>query len=322
MTKERQEALLKMLTAGDFEEKNYEELTTEEMIILRNSANNMIGKNPEDEKMKFFFTKREEFFRHLVMRRLQSMPEMFVAFSRATSLPYVYCDPETCNDQIWIFTIEALAKKVAADQAKEKNALMLVKFENKDFLKFYLSLFNMGVNELVIDRSGNTMNLDLDKLVKQPDVSELPEEKRPIVNSALVLTCAYFAQELRKPLEKGEDGKVTRSEASQEALKELEEEMLVNFRRGKFILPVILPEGEEKITPQNIQIPYMKMKNGDMYQPICTDLVEFKKMNQDGKMKGLNVPYDRLPAMMGKEVKGLLLNPGSIRMAFPKANIK
>ncbi|MDO4632729.1 MAG: SseB family protein [Eubacteriales bacterium] len=321
MTKERQEELLKMLTSADFNDATYEGLTAEETIILCNSAKNMAEKNAEQEKVAFFFGKREEYFRHLVNLRMQKLEEMFVVFSKATNLPFVYCDPDSCNDQIWLFTSENLAKRCVIEQQKEKNELLLVKLLNKDFLGFYMSLFNMGVNELVVDRGGNTINIELTSLVRMPDMKDVPEEKQPIKNAELVLTCAYFAQELRKPVEDKEAGI---PQERRETLKELEEEMLVNFKRGKFILPVILPENadqETKLTAKDIRIPFIKIGNGDAYQPICTDIGEFKKFNRDGKLKGLNVPFDKLPAMIAKDVKGLMLNPGSLRMAFPRVRL-
>ena len=39
-----------------------------------------------------------------MIRKIQTLPEMFVIFSQLTKQPYVTCDEETFDDQIHIFT--------------------------------------------------------------------------------------------------------------------------------------------------------------------------------------------------------------------------
>ena len=38
------------------------------------------------------------------IKALKTNEALFVAYSRATNLPYVTCDEESFNDQAWIFT--------------------------------------------------------------------------------------------------------------------------------------------------------------------------------------------------------------------------
>ena len=65
--------------------------------------------------------------------------------------------------------------------------------------------------------------VQLDELIRRPDGDHLPEGQIRIENPELHLTALYFAQEFRKKREGG----IT------EELKELNEEMLAHFRRGK-----------------------------------------------------------------------------------------
>ena len=37
-----------------------------------------------------------------LMRNIQKKEDMIVAFCMFTNMPFVVCDPETFNDQIWI----------------------------------------------------------------------------------------------------------------------------------------------------------------------------------------------------------------------------
>ncbi len=71
----------------------------------------------------------------------------------------------------------------------------------------------------------------------------------------------YFMQEMRRQ----EKPELT------EELKGLQEEILVNYGRGRFIVAVHKENG----------MPMLKQKNGDAYQPIFTDILEFRKFNKE-----------------------------------------
>lgn len=316
MTTEKQEELKKLLASADFKEESYSHLPMQEIIILKNSAKAVKEKNENEPKAHLFFEKREEFFNHLILRQLQKREFIFALFSKATNLPYVYCDPESCNDQVWLYSEENIAKASAAMKQKEdKTELFIVKLENKQFLGFYMGLYAMGVNEILLDRGANTLGVELEKLVQKPDYESMPVEKRPVMNPELVLTGAYFIQELRRSVENNE----------KEGLKELEEEMLVNLRRGRYILPVQIPEeGENKEKPQakDIRLTFLKMPNGDVYQPVCSDPSEFQRFNKEKKFQAIAVNYERLCKMMIPDAKGLVLNPATLRLAIPKEKIQ
>ena len=38
-----------------------------------------------------------------VLQKLQKMEAFYVLFSRGTNNPFIICDPDTYNDQVWIF---------------------------------------------------------------------------------------------------------------------------------------------------------------------------------------------------------------------------
>lgn len=311
MTNTKQEELKKLLVSTDFKEATYAELAMQELIILKNSSATMKDKNTTIEKAAEFFSKREEFFEHLIKRRLQQAEVMYVLFSKSTNVPYFCCDPESCNDQVWLFSEENFAKKVALMEFQKKHELTVVKLENKQFLGFYISLFTMGVNELQIDRGMNTVCIALESLVRKPDFSAQPKEKRPVQNPELFLTAAYFAQENSVPKE----------ERNLEVLRDLEEEMIVNLERGKVVVPVMVPEGVEKPEAKDMRVPYLKMQNGDAYQPVCSDFLEFQKFNRENKFRAIVVDGGKMGATLAAEAKGLILNPASVRLMIPKQKL-
>ena len=133
-----------------------------------------------------------------VLGELKDSQEMFVYLSPCTKMPFVYCDPETFDDEVLLFRTEELAKITAKEFLEKKIPLQLAKLDNKQFLIFYSSLYAMGVNELSLDMGGEKpAKVALNELVRRPDASQLPEGKIRVENPELMLTSLYFMQELR-----------------------------------------------------------------------------------------------------------------------------
>ena len=72
--------------------------------------------------------------------------EIFVAYSQATKLPYVICDQESFNDQVWVFATEEEIKAFGKKKLEDKILLMGMKYEKKDYPRFYGTLYAIGVN--------------------------------------------------------------------------------------------------------------------------------------------------------------------------------
>ena len=98
----------------------------------------------------------------------------------------------------------------------------------------YGLLFSIGVNSVVWNRGDEQIEIDLDKIVREPDISKLPEEKRPLINPTLQLSGIYFMQELRRPVEKEE----------RHNMREKEEELLANLKRSEFLV-AMNPQGDD-----------------------------------------------------------------------------
>ena len=57
------------------------------------------------------------------MKKFQSMEIIYVTFSQITKLPYVECDPETFDDQVYMFTEEEAAKEFGVNFSTAKAIL-------------------------------------------------------------------------------------------------------------------------------------------------------------------------------------------------------
>lgn len=234
-----------------------------------------------------------------LLRKLQTMNEIYAAYSGVTNLPFVICDPITFNDQVWIFSNEAEIQEFAKEYTAQGILLTAVKYNNQQLLNFYVGLYAIGVNAVMLVESGKKTEIELEKIVTRPDYSSLPKEKVPVTNPQLQLTGLYFMQEFRRQADNGK----------KENLQELEEEMAVNLVRSKFIVAVQVDENNEKNDGSKIQVPFVKNKNDEVFQPVFTDPGEFNKFNRENKFKGVVISYDKLTTILLKNSKGIVVNP-------------
>ena len=92
-----------------------------------------------------------------------------------------------------------------------------------------------------------------------------------------------------------------------EELKELHEEMMVHYQRGKYIIPV----------KENAGTLVMKQKNGQVFQPVFTDIQEYKKflsMQQEKEIKSAVLPADQIQGLLAPETSGVVVNPFGVNL--------
>ena len=87
-----------------------------------------------------------------VLEMLREAEDIYVIYSACTNMPFVYCDPETYDDQVLIFFSEEEAMKGGQEFLKEGNPLKIFNIENKYMLPFYSSLFPAGVNGMWVGK--------------------------------------------------------------------------------------------------------------------------------------------------------------------------
>ena len=207
------------------------------------------------------------------LNKLRTTEAIYVLMSSCTRMPYVVCDPETFDDEILLYYTEAEAKEEAMKLQKEGNPMQLVKVDENSRLSFFT------------------------ELITRPKDEELPEGKIRVENPELVLTAAYFMQQMRKP---------NKPEMTDE-LKELNEEMLAHYQEGRYIVTVQEDKG----------IPILKQKDGKVYQPIFTDVQEVKKfqnLNKGVTLKTAVVEGSKIPEILSPEAFGVAVNPFGVNL--------
>lgn len=231
--------------------------------------------------------------------KLQKQEQVYVILSKCTRLPYVSCDSETYDDEIFVFFDEKDAKVKIEKLTEQGELVVAVPIPNKNFLPFYAGLFPMGINAIVID--GDTESekcIQLEELVRKPDDSKLPEGQVRVENPSLQLTGMYFMQELRKKV---------RTELDENLL-ELQQEMLSHFSSGTYIVAL---KADQK------GVVLIKNPQGQAALPLFTDIQEFQKFqmaNAQEKFSPGLLKADKVGGMLPPEASTVILNPLGINV--------
>ncbi len=241
--------------------------------------------------------------RQEVLAHLRNAKELFVIISLHTKMPFVFCDPETFDDEVLLYKTEKEAQKGGKLLLAQKDPVNIAKLENRHLLSFYSNLFTMGVNALAVNKGlEDEIHLQLGELVKRPDMDNLPDGKKWVENPQFHLTALYFMQQMRK------DPK----QQMTEEMKEMQEELLVDLQRGKFLVAVEPDKG----------LPILKQKDGSVFQPIFTDPDEFRKFNRENKYRTAVIEYAKIPDILAPEAKGVIVNPVGVNVPFNIARPK
>ena len=242
------------------------------------------------------------------VKALQTREQFFVAYSQATKLPYVTCADETYNDQAWVFSTEDEIKEFGKKLRQEKVLLMGMKYEKKDFARFYGILYAIGVNAVVWNEGEDQVEVEIENIARQADLSKIEPAKRPLFNPSLQLSGIYFMQELRRPVEKEEH----------KNLRALEEELIANIKKSQFL--VAMERSEEE--PKKINIPYLKNKDGQILQPVFSDIMEFEKFARGKKLRLAKIPFDKLPTILIEQAEALVINPMGFNLILNRDQLK
>ena len=248
-----------------------------------------------------------------IIKQLQTAEEMFAAFSPTTRHPFVTCDEESYNDQVHIFLDESQACCFAESYDERKIPITVGKIPQAQFLNFYARLYNLGINAVVLHDKNTATELALESIVKrEPDISKIPPEKRPIVNPELQLTALYLLQELRRQIPQEE----------KQGLAALDEELVAHLMKARFLSAAVpAPDGVDTDEKKQIQFPLIKSKNGDMYQTLFTDMYELKTFDPEQKLRPLALSFADLDKLLIKESKGYILNPGSYAITLRREQL-
>ncbi len=232
------------------------------------------------------------------MRRIRNCEELYAVMSLCTHMPFVYCDPETYDDEVFIYFDKGEADKGVRWLLEEKNPIQLARVSQKNRLAFFTGLLPMGVNAVSVNKGlSKETGFQLNQLIHRQEAEQMPEGQIRIENPELHLTSLYFAQKLRKGANPDDRRK--------QELKELNEELAAHFYRGTYIIAVEEGKG----------LPLLQRK-GIFFQPVFTDIREFQKFNQKKKYSAAVIEYKKIKEILTPETKGVAVNPFGVDILF------
>ena len=127
-------------------------------------------------------------------QKLREADSLYAILSGCTKEPYVYCDPETMDDAILLFTDEEGAKAGAQKLAEQQIPVGIAKVDRKSLLLFYTSLYTMGVNAIQVHVGEEQKMIQLTEFVRRKD----PEEAKGIVLNPLGVNMPLTVQKVKK----------------------------------------------------------------------------------------------------------------------------
>lgn len=243
------------------------------------------------------------------MEKFQNLEKVYILYNQQMNIPFVECDEQTLDDQVYVFASKEAAVTWAAPFAKEKYQLVVREFPGKLFQAWLVTIAALGINALMLQEEGAPVRLQLSDLIQMPDFRKAKEAKIPEANPELQLTMIYLLQEIRRPVERTEDEK--------KELVRLEEEMAHNLLHSRIIVSFDTPGVKGKWNPtkpgQEAKVPVIKTQDGSVFQPVYTEIGEFRKFNLRNKNRTMQlaaVPFEKLSTFLLKNTKGMILNPG------------
>lgn len=240
-----------------------------------------------------------EMSKQTTMINLQKAESVYCLVSLCTSQPYIVCDAETYDDQIYIYFDENTAQKAEAKLMGEKVPVKVITIPKKIYLPFYSSLFSMGVNRIVVDHgTDHEIGIQLNELIKRTEKQNGGEKQNVIENPELHLTALYYMQEVKR------DPKAQQ----REEIKDLYEEMLNHFQKGRYLIPA---------KEDSREVPLLRQQNGDTFYPVFTDLMEFQKFcsaHKEEKWQSGIIEARNLHKAMPDGVKGVAVNPMGVNL--------
>ncbi len=246
-----------------------------------------------------------------LIKKVMQKEQLIACICPKTRMPFVYCDPVSYADQVWIFADEEGLKEFVERFAAKKLPLQGVAIKKTQFNGFLGSLLHIGITEVVYTENHASVAIPIEQFVRHKDMSDIPEALRPLENPQLQLTGLYLMQEVHRsvPAEEKED------------LADLNEEFMVNLARSRYMMPVQLQNGPgsavEKLQKRQFAFMNLTLKNGDMFRPIFSDSMEFQRFRQNKKeIQALTLPFASLKSSFQDNMKGYLLNPNGCQIVL------
>lgn len=294
MTEERKQQLCQISDGNEFRKDEYMKLSMTEAYFIYNQY-----KEATDDVGKV----KAQFFYQLTIDKLNESDALYVLFLKHFNIAYAVCDPETFDDEISVYLSEEEAEEAAKEAEKEGHLQRVVTYQHDNLIRLYQLLICQGVNVIRVHVKGeDDIVLMVDHICKAPNEEDFENKALALRNPALSLTMTYFMEEVQYPEEKRDTDKMG----------ELQEEMIANVIRGKFLVPLIANDqgGNE--------IAFLTDAQQKVFLPIFTDVGEIYKANLDQEVQTAIVEIHDLRGILNNPMEGVAINPYGANMRMDR----
>ncbi len=236
------------------------------------------------------------------MKPLEQTDQIYVMYSACTSMPYVYQQPDTAYDLLLVFDKKENYDACAGQFAEEKRPVRCVECKKAQYTQFFTGMYYIGVDGVLLNMGGEEKTFSLSELAKKPDYASMPSRMMQLQNARLQLPMLYFLQEVRRPV----------PAEQKRGLAAMEEEVMTNLAKTSFLIPYkMIQNGSQSQDPSRRQVEMLTIrdKEGNLFQPLFTDAMEFVKYSQQKQLECLIVPFWDLDKFMYSRLKGYMINP-------------
>jgi len=256
-----------------------------------------------------------------MIKKIETFKSVTVLFSAVTHLPFIVCDEETFDDQIYMFSSNEMANEFARPFLLDKNPLQAVQLPQTSLKNFLLSLYGLGVNAVMVQDEGAPVRMALEQLIDPPEVDKIRNKQMPQYNPQLQLTMLYFAQEVARP--------ITHTNEDNKRLQALEEEMAHNLLPAPLILA--FDTTDVKIDPKNpadraiakAKIQLYKANDGKTYRPVYTEFMEFQRFVRQGSRNELALTTLKdVHHFLPQEASGIVINPAGASLLLTRERLQ
>ena len=257
---------------------------------------------------------------NFLLKKLESMDSVFVLFSATTKLPFIEKNTETGDYQIYVFDTRDKLKDFSVKYADDAIILSSGQLPGENIKEFFLRLHCFGVSAVNISMVEDTY-VKLTDIVEKPGLEDKNDSRLPGLNPELHLAGVLYKQD--------EMRQIKRNEEQIKELKELEKNLAQIMFKSKYIYALDAGAVEDGMSEEekrkNLKVPYVKTKNGDIYQPIFTDMGEcqgyFSRNSVSEKLRIVTVTYDEIQKNLMERTKGIVINPLGLKLVRTKEQL-
>lgn len=267
----------------------------------------------------------------VIVKEIQNLTKAYALLSPLTNMPYVECETENYNDQVFLFAEKEDAEDAAEDyedrgirvkvqelstqqmQIPVKDGQTKTMYLNQ--VRHHLSILPyIGVNAVSYKSVGaEPVSVELSELL--PAEFEKNVQGNKMYQPNLQLTGLYLMQEARRKKEY----------VNMKQLQELDEEFSSNLVKSGLFLAVLPPKGFEKSGKLNLaecKMPYLKHQSGDVFFPLFTDVWEFQKYAKNNQaVRPIQIPFRDVPKFWVQDAKAYMINPLGFSLPLAKEMI-